>query len=226
MKFLYLFFFLILILSLLPISVAFVFLYFTGIGLSLLEFSLSTVLLIIFLITIGSFFNIPLTKQEMIEVTEKRFFGLVRKVVWRPRGISVNIGGAMIPLLITGYFLPQVSLNALFITTSVVAFFSFLGARFVKERGVLVPMILPILFSSFFSLLLAPQEAMQVAFSAGVLGVLIGADLLYLPWIMRKNSGVMSIGGAGIFDGIFLVGLFSAILCMQYNMISSLDNSF
>ncbi len=212
MKFIYLLLFLILILSLLPLSVALIFLYFTGLGLSLLEFSSSTVILIILLIIIGSFFNIPLTKKEMIEVTEKKFFGFIKKVVWRPQGISVNIGGVVIPLLITGYFIPQVSSDALLVTTAVVAFFSFLGARFVKERGILIPMILPVLFSSFFSLLLAPEQAMQVAFSAGVLGVLIGADLFYLPWIMRKNSGVMSIGGAGVFDGIFLVGLFSAVL--------------
>ncbi len=204
--------FLFLFVVILPLSVAFVFLYFTGLGFSLLEFSPTTASFIIFLIIIGSFFNIPLKKQGMAEVTERKFFGLLKKVVWRPQGISINVGGALIPLLITGYFLSQASLEAVFITTIVVAFFSFLGARFVKERGIFIPMLLPILFSSFFSILLAPEQAMQTAFSAGVLGVLIGADLFYLPWIVRKNSGVMVIGGAGIFDGIFVVGFLSAVL--------------
>jgi uncharacterized membrane protein len=208
MKFLFLF----LIILLFPFFIALFFLYLTKLGLSFLEFSSQTVFLLLFLMIVGSFINIPLGKKGMVQVTETRFLGLIRRVVWKPQGVSINVGGALIPLLITGYFLSQVQIEAVLITTTVVIFFSFLGARFVKERGIFVSMILPILFSSFFSMLLAPEYAMQVAFSSGVLGVLIGADLLYLPWILRKNSGVMSIGGAGIFDGVFLVGLFSAII--------------
>ncbi len=212
MKLFYLLFSLIVFLLLIPFFVAFLFLYLAKIGLSFLAFSPVVVVLIIFLIIIGSFFNIPFGKRNMVQVTESRFFGLTKRVVWRPQGVSINVGGALIPLLITGYFLSQIPFEPLIVVTLVVAFFSFLGARFVKERGVFIPMILPILFSAFFSILLAPDYAVEMAFSGGVLGVLLGADILYLPWILRKNSGVMSIGGAGIFDGIFLVGLFSAII--------------
>ena len=212
MKLFYLLFSLIIFLLLIPFFVAFLFLYLAKSGLSFLDFSPGIVSLIILLIIIGSFFNIPFGKKSMVQVTESRFFGLTKKVVWRPQGVSINVGGALIPLLITGYFLSQIPFEPLIIVTLVVTFFSFLGARFVKEKGVFISMILPVLFSAFFSILLAPEEAMQVAFSGGVLGVLFGADIFYLPWILRKNGGVMSIGGAGIFDGIFLVGLFSAIV--------------
>ncbi|MCH7552064.1 DUF1614 domain-containing protein, partial [Patescibacteria group bacterium] len=44
------------------------------------------------------------------------------------------------------------------------------------------------------------------------LGVLIGADLLRLPKVMKGEVGIMSIGGAGVFDGIFLVGIVAALL--------------
>ena len=50
-----------------------------------------------------------------------------------------------------------------------------------------------------------------VAFVAGVLGPLIGADLLHLKDIMKVSAGVLSIGGAGTFDGIVLSGLFAAL---------------
>jgi uncharacterized membrane protein len=40
---------------------------------------------------------------------------------------------------------------------------------------------------------------------------LIGADILNLRKINRMG-GVASIGGAGVFDGIFLVGIVSVLL--------------
>lgn len=212
MKIFYLLFSLIVFLFLVPFFTAFFFFYLAGKGLSLLDFSPSTIMTILLLIIVGSFFNIPFGKKGMVQVTESRFFGLAKRVVWKPQGVSINVGGALIPLFITGYFLSRIPFEPLVVTTSVVAFFSFLGARFVKERGIFISMILPILFSAFFSILLAREHAAEVAFSSGVLGVLIGADVLYLPWILRKSGGVMSIGGAGIFDGIFLVGLFSAVI--------------
>ncbi len=76
----------------------------------------------------------------------------------------------------------------------------------------MLPVLLPVLFAVFFALFLAPEYAAQVAFSSGVLGVLIGADLLHLPLVLKRQGGMVSIGGAGVFDGIFLVGIISAFL--------------
>jgi uncharacterized membrane protein len=51
-----------------------------------------------------------------------------------------------------------------------------------------------------------------VAFVAGVLGPLIGADLLHLRDIETLETGIASIGGAGTFDGIILSGIVVAYL--------------
>jgi uncharacterized membrane protein len=51
-----------------------------------------------------------------------------------------------------------------------------------------------------------------VAFVAGVLGPLIGADLFHLKDISRVSAGILSIGGAGTFDGIVLSGILAALL--------------
>jgi uncharacterized membrane protein len=59
---------------------------------------------------------------------------------------------------------------------------------------------------------LVPEQAPQVAFVAGVLGPLIGADLLHLRDIEALETGVASIGGAGTFDGIVLSGIVAAYL--------------
>jgi uncharacterized membrane protein len=51
-----------------------------------------------------------------------------------------------------------------------------------------------------------------VAFVAGVLGPLVGADLLHLRDITRVPVGILSIGGAGTFDGIVLSGFLATLL--------------
>ncbi len=212
MAFFYFFLLVLFLIIISPLIAAFFFLYMVRLGFDFLDFSPSVAFLILFLILIGSFINIPLTKKRLVKVSEPYFLGMGSRPVWRAQGVSVNVGGALIPLLIAGYFFPQVPLQALLVTTTVVAFFSFLGARFIEKRGVVIPMILPVLFSAFFAVILAPSYAAQVAFSAGVLGVLIGADLFYLPFVLKKSGGVAVLGGAGVFDGIFLVGLISAFL--------------
>jgi uncharacterized membrane protein len=65
-------------------------------------------------------------------------------------------------------------------------------------------------------LLLMPAEYAMirapVAFVAGVLGPLVGADLLHLRDITKIAAPLVSIGGAGTFDGIVLSGLLAALL--------------
>ena len=51
-----------------------------------------------------------------------------------------------------------------------------------------------------------------LAYICGVLGVLIGADLLNLNKIKKLGAPTASIGGAGTFDGIFLTGVLAVLL--------------
>jgi uncharacterized membrane protein len=54
----------------------------------------------------------------------------------------------------------------------------------------------------------------QIAYVGGTLGALVGADLLNLSRITDLGAPVVSIGGAGSFDGIYLTGLFSVALVL------------
>ena len=60
--------------------------------------------------------------------------------------------------------------------------------------------------------MLSRAHAAPLAYIAGSLGTLIGADLLNLPLITQMEAPVMSIGGAGTFDAIFLTGLLAGLL--------------
>src|SRR5712692_9544773 len=52
----------------------------------------------------------------------------------------------------------------------------------------------------------------SLAYVCGSLGTLIGADLMNLGNIRGLGAPVMSIGGAGTFDGIFVTGLIAVLL--------------
>ncbi|MGQ4810481.1 hypothetical protein NKDENANG_03951 [Candidatus Entotheonellaceae bacterium PAL068K] len=82
----------------------------------------------------------------------------------------------------------------------------------IPHVGIAMPTLLPPLAAAIPSFLLLPQFAPPVAFVAGVLGPLIGADLLHLDEVEGLQTGVASIGGAGTFDGIVLSGMFAALL--------------
>jgi uncharacterized membrane protein len=62
------------------------------------------------------------------------------------------------------------------------------------------------------SALIAPHIAAPVAYLAGALGTLIGADLLNLHRLTSLGAGVASIGGAVTFDGIFLTSIIAVLL--------------
>jgi len=70
--------------------------------------------------------------------------------------------------------------------------------------------------STLLAVALVGEMAAPVAFISGVLGTLIGGDVLNLSKARRLGAGIVSIGGAGVFDGIFLVGIFSVMLTAIY----------
>lgn len=78
--------------------------------------------------------------------------------------------------------------------------------------GIAVPPLAPPLLAAAAALIIAPDTAAAVAYIAGSLGTLIGADLLNLRRLGELGAGVASIGGAGTFDGIFLSGIMAVVL--------------
>ena len=62
------------------------------------------------------------------------------------------------------------------------------------------------------ALLVARTNVAAVAYIGGSLGTLIGADLLNLSKVQGLGAPVVSIGGAGTFDGIFLTGIIAVLL--------------
>lgn len=127
-------------------------------------------------------------------------------------GLAINLGGTIIPTGVSIYLLFKAPLLPTLLATALMILICKFLARSVPGRGLAIPMIIPPVLATAFALLLGGDFAPQVAYISGVLGTLIGGDLLNLGRARKLGAGIVSIGGAGVFDGIFLVGIFSVVL--------------
>jgi uncharacterized membrane protein len=84
----------------------------------------------------------------------------------------------------------------------------------VPGMGIATPMLIPPIVAALCGYFLGSSEPHRdaVAFISGVIGTLIGADLLNLRNLRDLGAPVASIGGAGTFDGIFLTGIVAVLL--------------
>lgn len=171
--------------------------------------------LLLLLTILGSVINIPVSRTRF--VAEEPIIPGLPFIFYSPprvqeQVIAVNVGGAVIPALVALYVLPQAPLLPVIASAAVVTWVTNRLAKPVPGLGIRIPPLIPPLVAALCALLLAPNHAPSVAFIAGVLGTLIGADLLNLHLIRDLGAQVVSIGGAGIYDGIFLVGIVAALL--------------
>jgi uncharacterized membrane protein len=182
--------------------------------------SSGTALLLLLASLIGSYINIPVWEfpdREVQSGQEVTFFGIqyvVPVVVeWPGTVIALNVGGAVIPTLLSLYLLAK---NELWvrgiITTAIVTVIIHALAYPVQGVGIAVPIFVPPVATAIAAVLIARQHAAVLAYAGGSLGTLIGADLLNLGVVRGLGAPVASIGGAGTFDGIFLTGIVAVLL--------------
>jgi uncharacterized membrane protein len=169
---------------------------------------------------IGSFFNIPVAELPAAQVMSDQdieFFGMhyVVPVVMRSPGtiVAVNVGGALIPIAMSAYLLIryQFWLRAA-LATLVVTIVCYWLSRPIPGLGIAEPVFVPALAAAVTALILSRADGAPLAYVSGSLGALIGADLLNLGNIQGLGAPVASIGGAGTFDGIFLIGIVSVLI--------------
>jgi uncharacterized membrane protein len=183
-----------------------------------------TALLLLFASLVGSVFNIPVAEFAPEPVVSDRiidYFGMQYEIPtvthWQGTVIAVNVGGAVIPTLLSLYLLITHHLwikGA--IATTVVAVVLHWVANPVPGLGIAVPVFLPVIVTAAVALILSRQEAAPLAYIGGGLGTLIGADLTNLDKVGGLGAPVASIGGAGTFDGIFLTGILAVLIANLY----------
>ena len=195
----------------------------TEVAFQRLGFTRLEVVLILIGTFLGSSVNISFHRitsvNRILKQEEVRFFWITYRIPHFSVEevstiVAVNLGGAIIPTVVSLYLIrthEQQLLPALLgvtITTLVVH----LVARKVPGLGITTPAFIPPLTAVLVAYLLALDAPNLVAYVAGTLGTLIGADLSNLHDIATLGAPVVSIGGAGTFDGVFLSGILAALL--------------
>jgi uncharacterized membrane protein len=168
---------------------------------------------------LGSGINIPVHRRQInytipvdeLTVMFHRFMG-IRLPAYREQVIAVNLGGAILPIALSLYLLRYVPLPLVLSATLITTTAAYLLSKPVRGVGVVMPAFVPPLIAALTAVILSREYAPQIAYISGVMGTLIGADLLRVPQLRRLEAPFLSIGGAGVFDGIYLVGLISVLL--------------
>ena len=177
-------------------------------------------MLLLFGSLIGSYFNIPITVLPGHDVRSGEvvdFYGM-RYVVplvtsWPGTVLAVNVGGAVIPTLMSTYLVLRYRLwLRAAIAVVVIAGVIHTMATPVQGVGIAVPVFAPVVTTAILAFILSREYAAPLAYIGGSMGTLIGADLLNLNKIGDLGAPVASIGGAGTFDGIFLTGILAVLL--------------
>jgi uncharacterized membrane protein len=173
---------------------------------------------------IGSYVNIPVAQLgggNVLVGREVAYHGM-RYVVpvvvdWPGTVIAVNLGGAVIPTLLSLYLLEKNRLwGAGIIAIALVSVVCNRLATPVPGMGIEIPILAPPLAAAAVALIISWRRAAPLAYAGGSLGTLIGADILNLPNIEELGTPVASIGGAGTFDGIFLTGIIAVLIASLF----------
>jgi len=139
---------------------------------------------------------------------------------WR---VGINMGGAIIPILLSVYLTikKKIPFKKILIGILIVTIITFFVSKPVPSTGIISVFpfwLLPAFFSSICSVVLSWNDfikAAPLAYISGTIGVLIGADFLHLPELLSYNAEKPTnaiIGGAVVFDMIFITGIIAVIL--------------
>jgi uncharacterized membrane protein len=168
----------------------------------------------------GSAINIPLAALPAKDIVVEKtvvFLGVryaVPEVEHEGRTVvAINLGGAVIPLALSVFVLIK---NEIYVEAAIgitiIALITHFLARLVPGMGIAISPLFPPILAAIIALLITREYAAPLAYISGSLGCLLGADIFNLYRIQDLGAPVVSIGGAGISDGVFLTGIIAVLL--------------
>jgi len=137
--------------------------------------------------------------------------------------VGINTGGALIPIFLSIYLYVKnkLKLSRIFLGIIIVAIITYFVTEPIPQKGIVAKFpfwLLPIFFASIASIILSWKDikkAAPFAYIIGTLGVLIGADFFHLITLLETNIQTTQfavIGGANIFDMVFITGILAVIV--------------
>jgi uncharacterized membrane protein len=146
---------------------------------------------------IGSYFNFPiaaLPEQQIISGREITYFGMhyivPTLVDWPGTVIAVNVGGALLPGIMSLYLLAKYRLWLLGLaSTACVGAVCYSLAEPVRGVGIALPVIVPAVTAALAALLLSRRQAAPLAYISGSLGTLTGVIAVLIASVSSWIGG-------------------------------------
>jgi uncharacterized membrane protein len=185
-----------------------------------LGLSPNTAMLILLGSLLGSGINLPLFQLEARREPDPVRRSLIGALSPRYRPspgrviIGLNVGGGLIPLAVSLHLLTHHPLPPATVALAIglQSALCYAASRPIRKVGIGLSILVAPLGAAAIASLLLPHASAPLAYIAGTLGVLIGADILRLGAIRELGVSSASIGGAGTFDGIFITGIVAVLL--------------
>jgi len=183
--------------------------------------------ILVLLSIVGSLINIPIKEVKRTSAVEFRaqpnsLFSFmypqsrINRQMFSNTTLAVNVGGAIVPLFLCLYIVlryPGYVFPWCLVTIPIAVIVCYKVARIVPNVGIVMPTFVPPMTAAFLAMIFSSgTDAVSLSYLTGVMGVIIGADVLNLNKITQTTASTISIGGAGTFDGIFLTGIVSVFL--------------
>lgn len=157
----------------------------------------SIALLIVALIIIGSFFELTISRTPLL---------------------TINLGGGLVPVLLSVYVLLKVdsskelirTLVAVILTGGAIYAISLLFADFGHGRDIIDPMYIMAISGGVIAYLLGRSR--RGAFIAGTLGFLLFNLITFWRAMSGRIISQVRVGGAGAFDSIVISGILAVLL--------------
>jgi uncharacterized membrane protein len=206
-----------------------VFLGLVGAAFTRLGFSWLSALAVVLLILLGSAVNIPVytLRRDMVRITHggismnDPFSPPLREEVW-DTVISINLGGAVIPVCVAIYALyaayPHATTSLilpLVIGIAGVSLITFVSTRSLPGVGLQVPLLMPALTALLIGIAFAGSVGITASVTAmvsGILGVLIGGNLAQLGRVRDLGIPAVSLGGSGTFGSVLICCILPALI--------------
>ncbi|MBP1357571.1 MAG: DUF1614 domain-containing protein [Sulfolobus sp.] len=169
-------------------------------------------------------------RKKLIEIGEDRIVYVFGIPIYFPSlrieekfftYIAINVGGALIPLLLSFILIYFCFISTfyniikLLIDVFFISLISKIFSKVVPTAGVAMNPLIPPLFSIIFTYLLFSDNIFLIplaSYISSVSGTILGADILNLKKVMEEGAILISIGGMGTFDGIYISAIFSLLL--------------
>lgn len=200
-----------------------------GAAFTRLGFSWISAAAVVLLILFGSAVNIPFytIKRDMVRMSsgsvsmDDPFNSWPRQEVW-DTVISINLGGAIIPVCVAFYVLyaayPIITTSLvlpLLVGILGVSLITYASTRALPGVGLQVPLLIPALTALLIGLAFSGNVGISASVTAmvsGILGVLIGGNMAQLGKIKDLGVPAVSFGGSGTFGAVLFCCILPALI--------------